>query len=77
MGPVFKRYLDFNHLLNFFSNLKIATVLESKYQNSITIDNISVVTPNGDMIIPSLSLDIKPGMNLLITGPNGCGKSSL
>jgi ATP-binding cassette subfamily D (ALD) protein 2 len=46
-------------------------------QSDIIIDSISVVTPNGDIIVPSLSLKLKPGMNLLITGPNGCGKSSL
>jgi ATP-binding cassette subfamily D (ALD) protein 2 len=49
----------------------LGLVNESSENQSIYIDKISVITPNGDMIIPSLTLKIEPGMNLLITGPNG------
>lgn len=52
-------------------------VYESNDQHSIVVDSISVITPAGDLLVPSLSLKIDRGMNLLITGPNGCGKSSL
>ncbi len=35
------------------------------------------MTPNGDLLIESLSFEVKSGMNVLVAGPNGCGKSSL
>ena len=51
------------------------TVLKS--EDSIVFEGVPIATPNGDVLVPSLSLDIKRGMNCIITGPNGCGKSSL
>lgn len=44
---------------------------------AIEFDDVPIITPNGDLLVSSMSMVIDQGMNLLITGPNGCGKSSL
>lgn len=57
-------------------HLKIAGEV-SDWDKGIVIDDLPIITPNGDVIVSKLSLNIIPGTHLLITGPNGCGKSSL
>eukprot|EP01097_Dermamoeba_algensis_P003925 TRINITY_DN2647_c0_g1_i1.p1 TRINITY_DN2647_c0_g1~~TRINITY_DN2647_c0_g1_i1.p1 ORF type:complete len:780 (-),score=216.90 TRINITY_DN2647_c0_g1_i1:143-2449(-) len=43
----------------------------------IRFENIPIVTPNGDVLIPRMTFEIRPGHHLLVNGPNGCGKSSI
>ncbi|XP_057331256.1 ATP-binding cassette sub-family D member 3 [Microplitis mediator] len=45
--------------------------------NVIRFDHVPLVTPNGDVLIRDLTFEVKSGMNVLVCGPNGCGKSSL
>ncbi len=56
-------------------------VIEGKVMETgdgtLILDRVPIVTPNCDVVVPNLSLTVRPGMHLLISGPNGCGKSSL
>lgn len=45
--------------------------------NVIKFDKVPLVTPNGDVLVKELTFEVKSGMNVLVCGPNGCGKSSL
>uniref|UniRef100_A0A8C6U5J9 ATP-binding cassette, sub-family D (ALD), member 3a n=1 Tax=Neogobius melanostomus TaxID=47308 RepID=A0A8C6U5J9_9GOBI len=45
--------------------------------NIIKFEHTPLVTPNGDILIRDLSFEVRSGTNVLVCGPNGCGKSSL
>lgn len=45
--------------------------------NIIKFEAVPLVTPNGDVLVRELTFEVKSGCNVLVCGPNGCGKSSL
>ncbi|CAM6031838.1 unnamed protein product, partial [Sphagnum compactum] len=45
--------------------------------NIIKFERVPLVTPNGDVLVKELTFEVKSGVNVLVCGPNGCGKSSL
>jgi ATP-binding cassette subfamily D (ALD) protein 3 len=49
-------------------------IIESK---NIRFEDVPIYTPNGDCLVEKINFEIEPGMNVIVTGPNGCGKSSL
>jgi len=55
----------------------IARVTPLFTNGDIMLKNVPIITPSGDVICPTLTLKICTGTHILITGPNGCGKSSL
>lgn len=42
----------------------------------IRFRDVPIVSPDNTTLVKALNFDVQPGMNLLIVGPNGCGKSS-
>jgi len=56
---------------------RVAGVVLDSPGGDLVLERVPIVTPNCDVVVSSLSLQVSPGQHVLISGPNGCGKSSL
>ncbi|XP_041475293.1 ATP-binding cassette sub-family D member 3-like isoform X1 [Lytechinus variegatus] len=45
--------------------------------NLIKFEQVPLVTPNADVLVREMTFEVPSGVNVLVCGPNGCGKSSL
>ena len=54
-------------------------VSEGKVTDGETIEvkNLSIISPTGDVLAENMTFQVPRGTHVFISGPNGCGKSSL
>lgn len=45
--------------------------------DSIKFDNVDIFSPAGELLAKGLTFEVKKNTNVLVSGRNGCGKSSL
>merc|ERR1711871_417104 len=45
--------------------------------DNLEFQDVPILSPNGDVLVEKMTFKITPGQHMMITGPNGCGKSSL
>jgi ABC-type uncharacterized transport system fused permease/ATPase subunit len=43
----------------------------------IKFEDVTLVNPDGRVLVKDLNFEVKPEQNVIVTGPNGSGKSSL
>lgn len=48
-----------------------------KHGDHLKFENVSIYRPDGALLVKDLNLEVRRGLRVLITGGNGCGKSSL
>jgi len=66
---------SFQEELRLAGIMKPGTLVEGA-DDLVKFENVNIVSPDSTVLCEKLSFEIPSGTNVLITGPNGCGKSS-
>jgi ATP-binding cassette subfamily D (ALD) protein 3 len=61
--------------LDSINEMNLGKLIET--DDFIRFTDVPIVSPTGDTFIKTMSFEVKRGINTVVTGPNGCGKSSL
>eukprot|EP00747_Dinoflagellata_sp_TGD_P101144 gnl/TRDRNA2_/TRDRNA2_168248_c0_seq1.p1 gnl/TRDRNA2_/TRDRNA2_168248_c0~~gnl/TRDRNA2_/TRDRNA2_168248_c0_seq1.p1 ORF type:complete len:1097 (-),score=223.69 gnl/TRDRNA2_/TRDRNA2_168248_c0_seq1:98-3388(-) len=78
VGGNSKRVTDLLSAIEKVEDMQAATDSAFKQGiNSIEFDGVQVVTPTGHTLVENLTFSVHKGSNLMITGHNGAGKSSI
>lgn len=68
---------DFSNNKEDLKDEKAIVEICDKNNPMIDFKNVTLTTPNGDILVKNLTFTIKPKQSVIIAGPNGSGKSSL
>lgn len=67
-----------------YQRVQVDQTLDDKYKGGvikeadyIQFEDVPIITPNGELLMKDINFKILPGQHTFISGPNGCGKSSL
>lgn len=61
--------------MNQINHMRVGKIIE--VDDFIRFTDVPLVTPTGDVFVKAVSFEVRRGVNTVVTGPNGCGKSSL
>jgi vitamin B12/bleomycin/antimicrobial peptide transport system ATP-binding/permease protein len=69
-------FLDHMYEVETKAQLENKVVYDLKPANSIVAKNLNIFTPDNELLLENINLELKHGNNYLIKGPSGIGKST-
>ena len=70
------RIAEFDEVMDDLAAIKQGSNTKTADQEEVGFDGVDLVTPGGECLAKRLSVTVKKGQSLMVTGPNASGKSS-